>query len=171
MFAFLYNFSVIRPIHKIQNYIQKTTLPRCRSFLLCYNYHIQIIVNLMKKKLLWLEDDALLGVVFSKALENTEFELIHVRDGKEAIETLKQTVPHIIMVDLMVPGEIDGFGVLEAINNDLRLKQVPKIVLSNLSNQSDIDRARRFGVENFIVKASSSIDLIIDQLRAQVAGK
>ncbi len=125
----------------------------------------------MKKKLLWLEDDALLGVVFSKALENTEFELIHVRDGKEAIETLKQIVPNIIMVDLMVPGEIDGFGVLEAINTDMRLRTIPKIVLSNLSNQSDIDRARRLGVEIFIVKASSSLDLIIDQLRSQVADK
>ena len=125
----------------------------------------------MKKKLLWLEDDALLGVVFSKALENTEFELIHVRDGKEAIETLKQMVPNIIMVDLMVPGEIDGFGVLEAISVDMRLKTIPKIVLSNLSNQSDIDRARRLGVEVFIVKASSSLDLIIDQLRAQVDQK
>ncbi len=125
----------------------------------------------MKKKLLWLEDDALLGVVFSKALENTEFELIHVRDGKEAIETLKQIVPNIIMVDLMVPGEIDGFGVLEAISVDMRLKTIPKIVLSNLSNQSDIDRARRLGVEVFIVKASSSLDLIIDQLRAQVDQK
>ena len=125
----------------------------------------------MKKKLLWLEDDALLGVVFSKALENTEFELIHVRDGKEAIETLKQMVPNIIMVDLMVPGEIDGFGVLEAISVDMRLKTIPKIVLSNLSNQSDIDRARRLGVEVFIVKASSSLDLIIDQLRAKVDQK
>lgn len=150
---------------------QRTTLSRCRSFLLCYNTPIPIITIFMKKKLLWLEDDALLGVVFSKALENTEFELIHVRDGKEAIETLKQIVPNIIMVDLMVPGEIDGFGVLEAISVDMRLKTIPKIVLSNLSNQSDIDRARRLGVEVFIVKASSSLDLIIDQLRAQVDQK
>jgi DNA-binding response OmpR family regulator len=56
----------------------------------------------MKKKLLWLEDDALLGVVLSKALEATEFELIHVRDGAEAIETLKEIVPDVIMVDLLV---------------------------------------------------------------------
>ena len=137
--------------------------------MLQYPYTNNLII--MKKKLLWLEDDALLGVVFSKALENTEFELIHVRDGKEAIETLKQIVPNIIMVDLMVPGEIDGFGVLEAINTDMRLRTIPKIVLSNLSNQSDIDRARRLGVEIFIVKASSSLDLIIDQLRSQVADK
>ncbi len=40
----------------------------------------------MKKKLLWLEDDALLGVVLSKALEATEFELVqHVRDWEKSI--------------------------------------------------------------------------------------
>jgi CheY-like chemotaxis protein len=125
----------------------------------------------MKKKLLWLEDDALLGVVLSKALEATEFELIHVRDGAEAIETLKEIVPDVIMVDLLVPGELDGFGVLKEINTSPILKNVPKIVLSNLSNQADINRARALGANIFIVKATSSIDLIIDQIRAQVAGK
>jgi CheY-like chemotaxis protein len=125
----------------------------------------------MKKKLLWLEDDALLGVVLSKALEATEFELIHVRDGREAIETLKEIVPDVIMVDLLVPGEMDGFGVLKAISEDARLKNIPRIVLSNLSNQADIDKARHLGAGIFIVKATSSLDLIIDQLRAQVAGK
>lgn len=125
----------------------------------------------MKKKLLWLEDDALLGVVLSKALESTEFELVHVRDGREAMETLKEIVPDVIMVDLLIPGELDGFGVLKAISEDSRLKDIPKIVLSNLSNQVDINRARHFGANIFIVKATSSLDLIIDQLRAQVADK
>ncbi len=125
----------------------------------------------MKKKLLWLEDDALLGVVLSKALQATEFELIHVKDGKEALETLKTVVPDVIMVDLLVPGEFDGFGVLKEISTSPILKSVPKIVLSNLSNQADIDRARSLGANIFIVKATSSIDLIIDQLRAQVASK
>jgi CheY-like chemotaxis protein len=113
----------------------------------------------------------LLGVVLSKALEATEFELVHVRDGREAVETLKEIVPDVIMVDLLVPGDLDGFGVLKVINEDPRLKNIPKIVLSNLSNQADINRARHLGANIFIVKATSSLDLIIDQLRAQVAGK
>jgi len=125
----------------------------------------------MKKKLLWLEDDALLGQILGKSLQATEFELIHVKDGVEAVKVLKEIVPDVVMVDLLVPGEIDGFGVLVEMNLDPRLKNVPKIVLSNLSNQADIDRARSLGANTFIVKAASSIDLIITEVRNQMTGK
>jgi DNA-binding response OmpR family regulator len=125
----------------------------------------------MKKKLLWLEDDALLGQILGKSLQATEFELIHVKTGSEAVSFLSKTVPDVIMVDLLVPGEIDGFGVLEFVQKNAQLNKVPRIVLSNLSNQADIDRARSLGANTFIVKASSSIDLIIGEIRNQTAGK
>jgi len=123
----------------------------------------------MKKKLLWLEDDALLGQILGRSLQETEFELIHVLNGVEAMNILKDIVPDIVMVDLLVPGEVDGFGVLTQMQLDPRMKSVPRIVLSNLSNQTDIDRARSLGANTFIVKASSSIDLIIGEIRNQTA--
>lgn len=122
----------------------------------------------MKKKLLWLEDDALLGSILGKELQSSEFELIHVKEGKEALNVLKDVIPDVVMVDLLVPGDIDGFDLLREMQSDSRLKDVPKIVLSNLSNQADIDRARGLGANTFIVKASSSIDLIIGEIRNQI---
>lgn len=122
----------------------------------------------MKKKLLWLEDDALLGKILGKELQSSEFELIHVKEGKEALNVLKDIVPDVVMVDLLVPGDIDGFDLLREMQSDPRLKDVPKIVLSNLSNQADIDRARGLGANTFIVKAASSVDLIIGEIRNQI---
>ena len=119
----------------------------------------------MKKKLLWVEDDALLGRILSREIENSEFDLIQAKTGQEAMELLKGIVPDIIMVDLMLPGGMDGFAILEATDADPRLKDIPKLVLSNLSRESDLERARKLGAKRFLIKADMSLEIIMSELR------
>jgi CheY-like chemotaxis protein len=50
---------------------------------------------------------------------------------------------------------------------DPRFKDVPKIVLSNLSKPSDLDKAKELGATKFLVKADTSLEQILTELRAQ----
>ena len=119
-----------------------------------------------KKKLLWIEDDALLCTVIAKELSASEFDFILAKDGEEALRLLKGIVPNIVMVDLILPGKVDGFAVLAEMSLDPRLSDIPRIVLSNLSKPADMERAKKLGAKKFLVKAAASLDQIVKEIRA-----
>ena len=65
----------------------------------------------MTKKILWVEDDKLIGNILSKKLLSSGFDLIFTKSGVEALEHLKHVIPDIIIVDILLPG-MNGFDIL-----------------------------------------------------------
>lgn len=120
-----------------------------------------------KINLLWVEDDKLIGTILAKKLVASGFDLFHAKNGEEALEALKSVVPDAIAVDLILPG-MSGFDILEAVNKDDRIKNVPKMILSNLSKPSDIEKARSLGATKFLVKATTSLDQIVSEIKTMV---
>lgn len=117
------------------------------------------------KKILWVEDDKLIGTILSKKFISSGFDLIHTKNGDEVFERLKHTIPDIIILDLILPG-MDGFDILEKIRSNNEFKKVPILVLSNLSKTSDRERAKKLGAQKFLVKATVSLDQIVSEVRA-----
>ena len=60
---------------------------------------------------------------------------------------------------------MDGFEILSRIKKDDTIKDIPVIVLSNLGQQEDIDRAMALGAKDFMVKANFTLDEIIARVR------
>ncbi len=118
-----------------------------------------------KKKVLWVEDDKLIGTILAKKLVSSGFDLFHSKTGEEALESLKQAIPDVIVLDLLLPG-MSGFDILTHINADPGLKNVPVMILSNLSKPSDIERAKTLGAKRFLIKAASSLEDIVREVRA-----
>ncbi|MES2315027.1 MAG: response regulator [Patescibacteria group bacterium] len=116
------------------------------------------------KNVLWVEDDKLIGSILAKKLISSGFNLSHAKNGEEAIAHLKDNVPDIIILDLMLPG-MDGFEILQKARMDERLKKVPAMILSNLSKPSDIEKAKMLGAAKYMVKASSSLDQIVAEVK------
>lgn len=117
------------------------------------------------KKILWVEDDKLIGTILAKKLIASGFDLIHAKNSDEAFESLKVTVPDAIVLDLLIPG-LNGFDILQRIKATPALAKVPVMILSNLNKQSDIDRARVLGAQKFVVKAAASLDQIVTDIRS-----
>ena len=122
----------------------------------------------MGKKILWIEDDALLGSILGKTLRENGYDLMIMRNAKDALDALGQYVPDLIIADILMPGEMNGFDVLREIHGDPRFEGVPRIVLSNLNNTADLERAKGYGVSKFIVKADSSIEKILNDIDMQL---
>jgi len=115
-------------------------------------------------RLLWVEDDRLIGTILSKKLSSSGFELYHAVNGEQALDMLRQIIPDVIVLDLVLPG-MSGFDILQAIKKDARMAKVPIMILTNLSKQSDIEQATMLGAQRFLVKASSSLDEIVREVR------
>ncbi len=118
----------------------------------------------VKKKLLWVEDDKLIGTILAKKLMSSGFDLSHAKNGEEALSILTKIHPDLIVVDLLLPG-MSGFEILQQVKMNKDLDNVPRMVLSNLSKVSDIDKARALGASKFLVKASTSLDQIVAEIK------
>ncbi len=117
-----------------------------------------------EKKILWVEDDKLIGTILAKKIVSSGFELFHAKNGEEALEIIGHETPDVIVVDLLLPG-MSGFDILQKIQMDPTKKSIPTMVLSNLSKPSDIEKAKVLGAKKFLVKAATSLDQIVAEIK------
>lgn len=116
-------------------------------------------------KILVAEDDKFLIKVYEAKFSKAGFEAKITQDGEEALEVLKSFVPDIILLDLMMPKK-DGFQVLKELKSDPKLKSIPVIVTSNLSQPEDKKKAIELGAKDYIVKSDTPIQEIIEKLKS-----
>lgn len=114
-----------------------------------------------KKKILVVEDEKPLARALKLKLTKAGYAVFTAADGEEADQALQNESFDVILLDIIMP-KMDGFKLLEQI----QYKQ-PKphiIVLSNLSQKEDIDKALALGAKTFFIKADQSIAQIIEYI-------
>lgn len=117
-----------------------------------------------KRKILIVDDDSFLLDMYALKFSQNNFEVYTAESGAHALEKLKDGLsPDVILMDIIMP-EMDGFEMLTQINTQKLCPNCIKIVLSNRSQQSDIDEGNRLGVAGYIVKANSTPAEVIDQV-------
>ena len=117
-----------------------------------------------KKKILWVEDDKLIGTILGKKLIDAGFNLLRATKGEDALKVIKTFTPDVIVMDLMLPG-MSGFEIIQKFHMDDTLKNVPTMILTNSSKQSDIEKSQKLGVQKFFTKATLSLDQIVSEIR------
>lgn len=114
-------------------------------------------------KILIIEDDKFLRELIKRKLQDTGFEPFTASDGKEGLSLAQTNRPDLILLDLIMPG-MDGFEVLSELRKDPSLAELPVIILSNLGQQDDIDKAKKLGAVDFLIKAHFTPNEIIDKI-------
>lgn len=117
-----------------------------------------------KKKILIVDDDGFLLDMYAFKFSQNNFEVYTASDGLQAIEKLTGGLtPDILLIDVIMPN-MDGFEVLEKMQNESISPSTLKIILSNKSQQSDFDKGASLGVSGYIVKANSTPAEVIEQV-------
>ena len=122
--------------------------------------------KLTGKKILIVEDDAFLHNLLADKLEllrKNGIEVYPTFSGKEALEKAKEVHPDIVLLDVVLPG-MNGFEVLEALRKDPDLKNVSVIILSNLNQDKDKQRAKELGVTDYMVKANFMLEELVERI-------
>ena len=114
--------------------------------------------------ILVVEDDRFLSKAYQAKLSKEGLAVTAALDGEEAIKAVSQAVPDVILLDLMLPKK-NGFEVLEAIRKDARLAAVPVIILSNLGQDSDIERGKALGAVDYLVKTNVKLDGVLQKIK------
>ena len=82
-----------------------------------------------KKTVLVVEDDEAVSSLLVALLEDRGYDAVPALDGQTAIELARRLVPHLITLDLALPGS-DGHEVLESLKSDPRTRDIPVVVIS-----------------------------------------
>ncbi|MBI2482238.1 MAG: response regulator [Candidatus Vogelbacteria bacterium] len=115
------------------------------------------------KKIFIVEDDEFLRSLTVKRLEKEGYEVAVAEDGDKAIDLIPKEKPDAVLLDLLLPGK-SGFEVLEKLKEGDDLKGVPVIVFSNLGQREDIDKAKKLGATDFLIKANFTLDDVVAKL-------
>jgi len=113
-------------------------------------------------KIIIVEDDKFLGGLVSKKLTSEGCVVNHIESGELAEAVVKAEMPDLIFLDLLLPA-MSGFDVLALLKKEEQTKDIPVIVLSNLGEREDIRRGLDLGATSFLIKASMTVDSIIEE--------
>lgn len=105
-------------------------------------------------KILLIEDDLPLLRMYQVAFSSSGHTFLHAADGEEGLKVAEKEKPDIILLDLVMPKR-NGFEVLESLKNNKDLDKIPVICLTVLHQEEDMQRAKKLGAVDYIVKTDT----------------
>jgi CheY-like chemotaxis protein len=120
------------------------------------------------KRVLIVEDDPLISRMYQRVFQFEGFETDMARDGEEGLHLLKQNTPVMILLDIMMP-KLSGIDVLKAIKIDPRYRDIPVVVLTNLSGSEDAEHAIELGAVKYLVKSNTKPSQIVKEINEILA--
>lgn len=103
-------------------------------------------------RVLLVEDDEELAQVYQARFQAEGFETAWAANGEQALAKVLETKPDIILLDIMMP-RVSGFDVLDILRNTPQTQHAKVIMMSALSSDKDIQKAKALGVDDYIVKS------------------
>jgi len=118
------------------------------------------------KKVLIIEDDKGLVTIYQMKLSAGGYIVFEANTGSVGVSIAIEKKPDLILLDIMLPGGMNGFDVFEQLKQREETKKIPVIVLTNLD--SERDTATNMGAVDYIVKADTSIDDLVEKVKKQL---
>lgn len=123
-----------------------------------------------KPAILVIEDDKFLRELVVQKLKKEGFDVEAVVEGGEAFKAIEEKTPDLILLDLVLPG-IDGFQIMIRLKKNQKTADIPVVVLSNLGQKEDIDKAKACGAADYMVKTNFTPGEIAEKIRKIVGAK
>jgi len=120
-------------------------------------------------RILLAEDDRFLRKAAEATLRQNGFVVLAAVDGEEALRLARAEAPDLVLLDLIMP-KMQGFEVLRALKQDPATAGIPVIVLSNLGQDSDVQRALEAGAAAYLIKANLPLHDLVLRVRATLEG-
>jgi chemosensory pili system protein ChpA (sensor histidine kinase/response regulator) len=114
------------------------------------------------------DDSITVRKITSRLLEREGYRVVLAKDGVDALEHMRDSLPQVMLVDIEMP-RMDGFDLTRNVRADPRLKQLPIIVISSRTAEKHRTQAAQLGVNAFLGKPYPEAELL--ELVAQYAGR
>lgn len=120
-----------------------------------------------KKKILIIEDEEIMLDLLQRKLTNNGYEISIARNGEDGLKMIKETKPDLILLDIIMP-KMSGMEVLEGMQKDKEVKSIPVIIISNSGQPVELDRAKKLGVKDWLIKTEFDPQEVVDKVVRQI---
>ncbi len=105
-----------------------------------------------KNTILLVEDDEFLAELYATKLTLEGYKVILATDGMKGLKLAKEKSPSLILLDILLP-KLDGYQVLAELKKDSKAKDIPVVLLTNLSQRNEVKRGLDLGAVDYLIKA------------------
>jgi CheY-like chemotaxis protein len=112
------------------------------------------------KRLLIVEDQADIRKLIRMTLEFEDYDIHEAVNGVEGLRKAIEITPDLILLDVMMPGELDGLAVCARVRADPALRQTKVVLLSARSQLQDFEAGTKAGADAYLAKPFSPLQLI-----------
>lgn len=119
------------------------------------------------KKVLLLEDEEIIIELLERKLKQQGYEISVARNGEQGLAMMKKEKPDVVLLDIIMP-KMGGFEVMEEMNKQEQLKNIPVIIISNSGQPVELDRAKELGVKDWLIKTEFDPQEVIDKVVKQI---
>jgi len=114
--------------------------------------------------ILMAEEDAFLGEIYKKRLEDVGYKVTLVHNGDACIREVEKKTPRLVILDILLP-KLDGFRVLEVLKTSSKTKHIPVVVLTHLGQKEDVKKALHLGAHEYMLKAHVKPDDLLAKIQ------
>lgn len=122
----------------------------------------------MAKKILIVEDEATLHKALVDSLMQSGYETLSALDGELGWDLISKEIPDLVLLDIILP-KLDGFEILAKMKEDPKTADIPVIILTNLGDISDIQKALDLGASTYLVKADFHLEDVLKKVEQTLA--
>jgi len=112
------------------------------------------------RKILIVDDELEVRELVEVTLRGDTYQIFQARDGQEAVDIARAEKPEIILMDIMMPGNLDGLEATRRIKNDPETKDCKVIMLTAKGQESDREKGLEAGADDYFIKPFSPLELI-----------
>ncbi len=109
----------------------------------------------MAKKILLVEDDPFILDIYRQKFIQKGFAVEVAMDGQAALDKIKDIMPDILVLDLLLP-RVDGWQVLREVRANPLFKKLKVVIISNLDSRDYQDKIQEFNVSKYFLKAQTA---------------
>lgn len=116
------------------------------------------------KKILFIEDEQALQRAATQVLHEEGFEVLSAIDGESGVRIAESEHPDLILLDLILPKK-HGLEVVKELKQNPATARIPVIVLSNLSEDTDVEKAVELGAVTYLVKTNYGLSEVVEKVK------
>lgn len=117
-----------------------------------------------RKKVCIIDDDADLREIYLMKFNQEGFDVSLATDGAEGMKIIREKKPDIILLDLQMPVK-NGVEVLQELQADEELAQIPVIVLTNIDNEDSFKKIGEYETRFYLIKSLTTPQKAVDYVR------
>lgn len=116
------------------------------------------------KQILLVEDDPFLIDIYATKFKEMGFVIDIAQDGNQALRKIGEKNIELVLLDIVLP-HVDGWEILKEIRKQDSFKDLKVVVLSNLGQKSEVDKAFALGATKYLIKAHYTPSEVVEEVK------